>query len=204
MILRPKILSISSVEVSLSRISASVKNGGRRTMLRGAQSLCFLDLAGLPAATWKSTSVIGRWILSPVMSNVMLALIKTAVGESSDYIRENLVTDPPRDLLPMDACANVSCMSPGVALSARIEKSGKSSHTYLNFLLAGSLVRMSSWIERRFLLQTPFWHWWSINTDNALVDIIFQSAILRFFKRRMFVNYTLRRLIRKVSSTKSK
>ena len=30
-------------------------------------------------------------------------------------------------------------------------------------------------------LQILFWSWWSINTDNELVDIIVQSAILPFY-----------------------
>ena len=40
--------------------------------------------------------------------------------------------------------------------------------------------------------------------DNALVDIIVQSAILPFSKRRTFVYYTIRWLRGKVSLTKRK
>ena len=52
------------MEISLSSIPASVKNGGRRAALCGVQSLCFLDLASFPAAARRSTSEIRRQLVA--------------------------------------------------------------------------------------------------------------------------------------------
>ena len=143
-ILHTKILSRYSAEVFPSRISASVKNGGRKMELSGSQYLFFLDLVKLTAAARRSNSEIGRRILSPALAKVMSELIKITVGESSDHARANLVTEHPRNFLPIDACANVSCMSPGVELFGSMELLGKSSHTCLSFSLSSLLVHMSS------------------------------------------------------------
>ena len=59
------------------------------------------------------------------MAKVMLALIKTTEGESSDHARANAATDPPRKFYPTDTCANISFTPPGVALlvsMARLRK----------------------------------------------------------------------------------
>ena len=130
------------MKVSLSRISASVKNDGRRTALSGAQSLCFLDPTRSPSAARKITSAIGRRILSPAMEEAMSELIETEVNRLSDPSGANVVTDPPRDFFPMDRFANVSCALLGMELLVGMARLGKYSHTSLNFLLAGSLVCM--------------------------------------------------------------
>ena len=57
---RAKILKSSSAVVSPSRISASVKNGRRRTALIGVQSCCFFDLTRSSPTARRSTSDIGR------------------------------------------------------------------------------------------------------------------------------------------------
>ena len=75
--------------------------------------------------------MIGRRILSLSMEKLMLTLIKTKEGESSDPVRTNVVKDTPRDLFQTDACTNISCNSPEVALLASMVILGKSSHNFL-------------------------------------------------------------------------
>ena len=132
-----KILRRFSMEVSPSSITASVKNVGRGAALRGVQSRCFFNLARSPAAEQRSTSVIGRRILSLFMAKAMLTSIKTTEGESSDTDRSNSETYSPRDLYPMDAYENFSCTSPGVALLVSMARLGKPSHAFLYFLSSG-------------------------------------------------------------------
>ena len=60
-----KIFRSSPASEFLLRITASVRNGGRRTALHGVQFRCFLKRARSPAAAQRRTSVMGRWILSP-------------------------------------------------------------------------------------------------------------------------------------------
>ena len=139
-----KILSRSSAEVSPSRSAASAKSGEIRTELSGDHSLYFLDLSRSPAAAWRSTSAIGRRILSPAMEKAMLASIKITKGELSDTARENVVIDYPRDFFSTDTKTNFSCTSPGVSLLMSMARSVKSPHTRLNFLLVSLITRIIS------------------------------------------------------------
>ena len=102
MIVHENILSRSSADISPSRSAASVKKASRRAGLSVAQSLYFLDLARLPAEAQMSTLAIGRQILPPAIAKVMSESIKTTEGKSSDPVRENTVTDDPRNLFPTD------------------------------------------------------------------------------------------------------
>ena len=92
-IVRAKILSISFAEVSKLRSAAYVNNGWRRTELSGTSSLCFLDLARSPAAAQRSTSAIGRWILSTAMAKSISASIEKVEDELSDPARASAITD---------------------------------------------------------------------------------------------------------------
>ena len=76
----------------------------------------------------------------PSMVNVMLMSIETTEDESSDPARTNAATDLPRGFPPTDACTNVSYNFPGKALLVSMAILGKSPHTFLYFLKAGSLV----------------------------------------------------------------
>ena len=71
---RVNILRSSPASNSPCRIVDSVRNGGRRTVLREVQSLCFLDRARLPAAARRRTSAIRRRILSPYAAKVISVL----------------------------------------------------------------------------------------------------------------------------------
>ena len=127
---RVKILKNSSTEVFTSRIFASVKNGRRRTALRGVQYRCFLDLARSPAEARRSISAIRRRILLLSTEKAIMTSIETAEGESSDPVRGNDATDSPRDLFPTDAFENVSCTSHDMALLVSKVILGKLSHTF--------------------------------------------------------------------------
>ena len=181
-IVRAKILSISFAEVSKLRSAAYVNNGWRRTELSGTRSLCFLDLARSPAAAQRSTSAIGRWILSPAMAKSISASIEKVEDELSDPARASAITDYTRYIFPTDAWTNVSCTLPGVALLVNMKRMGKSSHNHFKLLLSALLSHMKYWIEWRCLLQITFSSWWSINMDNLLVDIIVQTVILTFLE----------------------
>ena len=97
--------------------------------------------------------MIRRQIFSPALAKAMSVSIKTTVGESSDHVRSNAVMYSPSDLLPTDACANLSCTLACVALLVSMAILGKFLPTSLNLLLSGSLIHMISLIEQIFLLQ---------------------------------------------------
>ena len=71
---RAKIFRSLPASYSMWRIASSVRNGGRRTALRGVQSHCFFEHARLLAAAQKRTSVIGRRILLPYTAKAMSIL----------------------------------------------------------------------------------------------------------------------------------
>ena len=89
--------------------------------MRGFQYCQFFDLARLPTAALRSTSVIGRRILSSSMEKTMLMLIKTTEGEFSDPARANVAMNYLRDLFPTDVYADVSCTSPVMAILLSME-----------------------------------------------------------------------------------
>ena len=134
------ILRSSSTEVSLSLIDASVKNGGRRTALRGVQYTCFLELTSFLSAAQRSTSAIGKQMLSPSTVKEMLTSIETTEGEWSDSAKENAAIDFPKDFPLKDACVNVSCTSPSKMLLVSMVRLEKSPSTFLYFSLTSSLV----------------------------------------------------------------
>ena len=70
---RSKILRSSPAYDSPWRIAASVRNGERKTALRGVQYLCFLDQARSPAASRRRTYAIDIRILS--LSTAMAIMI---------------------------------------------------------------------------------------------------------------------------------
>ena len=109
----------------MSRIATTVRNSGRRTVLRGVQYCCFSDIVMLPVAERRSTSVIRRRIVLPSMAKTMFMSVKTTEGESSDPFRANVETDYPRDLFPRDTCTNVRCSLLGVALLVCMARIGK-------------------------------------------------------------------------------
>ena len=106
----------SSVNISLLRIAAYVRDGGRGTELRSVQYCCFFDLARFPMAAQMIISVIRRRILLPSMGKAMLMSIKTVEIELSDPDKANAAMYSQRYFFPMNTCANVSCNSPGVTL----------------------------------------------------------------------------------------
>ena len=63
---RAKIFRSSPASDSPWRITASVKNGGSRTVLREVQSRCFLDCARSPATAQRRPLVIGKRFFSPL------------------------------------------------------------------------------------------------------------------------------------------
>ena len=62
---RAKVFRISTASDYLLMIVASVRNGGRRTALRGVQLRYFLDRLRLLEAAQRRNPVMGRWILLP-------------------------------------------------------------------------------------------------------------------------------------------
>ena len=98
--------------------------------------------------------------------------MEMTVGASSNPVRAKAVMYFPWDLLPIDTCVNTSWSSPDVALLVSMVRLGESLHTCLNFSLSGLLVRMIYCIKWRFLFQSIFRLWWSINVDKLLEGII--------------------------------
>ena len=76
---------------------------------------------------------MGRRILLPSVAKAMVMLIEIKKFESSDPARANATTDSPRDLFPIDACLNVSLISPGVSILVSMPILGKSSQTFYIF-----------------------------------------------------------------------
>ena len=110
----------------------------------GIQSHCFFMPTRSPAAAQSSTSVMGKRILLPLAAKAISIYIETTEDESKLQARRNATTDYLWDLFPTDACTNVSWDSPSVALSVSMERSGKSSQTFLYFSAAGSIAHMMS------------------------------------------------------------
>ena len=99
-------------------------------------------------------------------------------GELRSPARAKSKTDSSRDFFPTTVWPNINWILPGVVLLVNITRLRGSSQTLLYFLAAGSLVRMTSWIEQRLLFPSLLRWRWSMNTDKALVDIIFYWRIL--------------------------
>ena len=131
-----------AASVLLPKMVDSVRNGGRSTAFSITHSLFLFDLASLPTAAQRSTSVIGIRIFSPALAKSMSASMEMTVGASSNPAMVKLVTDPPRDFLPMDAYTTVHCTSSGVALLGSMNRFWESLHTRLNFSLDGLIVRI--------------------------------------------------------------
>ena len=83
----------------------------------------------------------------------------------------------------------------------------KSSQTFLYFSVAGSLVHMISWIERRLFFPSQFIWWWSINTEKSVsryhcIDMYYLFLEFEYKIVATSVWFPLRRLRRKVSRAK--
>ena len=124
--------------------TASVRNGGVRTVFLDFQLRSFFDFARSLASARSRSSVVKIRIFSPSLVKALLASIETTVGALRDPDKAKAVTVYPRDLFPTDARVYVAWMSPDVALLVHTSGFGRSVQTHLNFYPAGSSERMAS------------------------------------------------------------
>ena len=92
---------ISVTDACLSRMTALASNGGNRMAFIGNKYRSFFDHARFPTSAQRRTSVIGRHILSPDISNACSLLMEANFSNSGDPLREKTVKIYPRDFFLM-------------------------------------------------------------------------------------------------------
>ena len=92
-----KILMSSATDVCPSRMTATVRNGGRKTAFSDTQSCSFFDPTKLPTVAQWRTSVTGRNIFLTTLAKARLVLMDNTAGYSRDPVKEKVVTVPPKD-----------------------------------------------------------------------------------------------------------
>ena len=125
LILSEKIFSIASAAVYPSVSTVSVNNGRSRTAFLDVQYHRFFDFASSTVAARRRTSVVRRRIFSPLPEKARSISIQTTVDASRDPARAKAVNVSPRGFFPMETCAYVTGVSPGVALLVSTARFGK-------------------------------------------------------------------------------
>ena len=102
-ILVTNVLRSSPSTVYPSIMTASVRNGGRRTTFRDVQYLRFFHCVRLKLVAQRRTSVTRRWIFLPVIEKMHSTLMETTIEGSRYPARAKALRVSLRDLLPADA-----------------------------------------------------------------------------------------------------